>query len=390
MSTRSRGFTLIELLVVIAIIAILAAILFPVFAKAREKARQTSCINNQRQIGVAVAMYVQDNEETIFPDSVSSSWATYLKPYNEPSIYDCPTKTGKGNNDVPEYGFNSFLFGKALGDVVSPAAALLTADYNVDSTNKNYAITNFDTNTDARHNAGFVLSCVDGHVAYESFKNTTAFSALLARGYDPFPAPKSLLNDTASYGAPPSAPGGNGGGKYVSSVGIPMPAGSYRTSTSAPLPNVRVDADITTTAYGNYGNTHLSIYDTRTTAVNGANWYDYGIGPILTGIVGGKTTGNNVTPVLYVKSATPVTTTSTVAETTPMTFHITFYLLNGNAVTMVLTSGSNTWGSLSVNNTDLSGMMTWANPAVTPTIALYDGSNESRYAIMTNLKVSKL
>src|SRR5437763_5721261 len=61
-----RGFTLIELLVVIAIIAILAAILFPVFAQAREKARAISCISEQKQIGTAAMMYVQDYDETFF------------------------------------------------------------------------------------------------------------------------------------------------------------------------------------------------------------------------------------------------------------------------------------------------------------------------------------
>ena len=64
--TNFRGFTLIELLVVIAIIAILAAILFPVFAQAREKARQTSCTSNTRQLSFALLMYVQDYDET-FP-----------------------------------------------------------------------------------------------------------------------------------------------------------------------------------------------------------------------------------------------------------------------------------------------------------------------------------
>src|SRR5215216_2050529 len=64
---RNHGFTLIELLVVIAIIAILAAILFPVFAQAREKARQATCLSNMRQMSMAARMYLTDYDDTVVP-----------------------------------------------------------------------------------------------------------------------------------------------------------------------------------------------------------------------------------------------------------------------------------------------------------------------------------
>ncbi len=165
-SSPRRGFTLIELLVVIAIIAILAAILFPVFAKAREKARQTTCLNNQRQIAIAISMYVQDNNETFFPDPVTQSWAMHLQPYNGPSLYDCPTKTGKGSNARPEYGINARAFSLALGDLTDPSAAFLLSDMAITKSETNYAISSSDAKEiDPRHNKSVVLTAGDGHVA---------------------------------------------------------------------------------------------------------------------------------------------------------------------------------------------------------------------------------
>jgi len=110
---RRTGFTLIELLVVIAIIAILAAILFPVFAQAREKARTISCLSNTKQIGLACMMYVQDYDETFFSNpwpgdcaddgywagaqagQPQESWAVDIYPYVKNSqLFKCPSFTG--------------------------------------------------------------------------------------------------------------------------------------------------------------------------------------------------------------------------------------------------------------------------------------------------------
>ena len=104
-SSRRKGFTLIELLVVIAIIAILAAILFPVFARARENARRASCQSNLKQIGLGMLQYVQDYDE-IYSGSFKNSpngrihWGELIYPYTKSSqIYVCPSNTSLMTND---------------------------------------------------------------------------------------------------------------------------------------------------------------------------------------------------------------------------------------------------------------------------------------------------
>jgi prepilin-type N-terminal cleavage/methylation domain-containing protein/prepilin-type processing-associated H-X9-DG protein len=103
-SSRRNGFTLIELLVVIAIIAILAAILFPVFARARENARRASCQSNMKQIGLGMLQYSQDYDETFvrtrnFINAQTVMWDTLIQPYTSvrsqpaasPQIFQCPS-----------------------------------------------------------------------------------------------------------------------------------------------------------------------------------------------------------------------------------------------------------------------------------------------------------
>jgi prepilin-type N-terminal cleavage/methylation domain-containing protein/prepilin-type processing-associated H-X9-DG protein len=179
---KVRGFTLIELLVVIAIIAILAAILFPVFAKAREKARQTSCTNNERQITAAILMFAQDHDETL---PTARTWVIDLSATYGISgkIWDCPTSDFKGSEANPDYFYfaGSFLSGVALGDVKDPVSTPMLGDL-ADAENNPPYINDQDTNDvsiavtqiDARHNDGAVVSYIDGHVKWLGPNDLTA------------------------------------------------------------------------------------------------------------------------------------------------------------------------------------------------------------------------
>jgi prepilin-type N-terminal cleavage/methylation domain-containing protein/prepilin-type processing-associated H-X9-DG protein len=134
---RRAGFTLIELLVVIAIIAILAAILFPVFAKAREKARQASCASNEKQLGLAFLQYAQDYDEN-FPTGTDdppagpwgASWAGRVNAYvKSPALYHCPddstSTAGIANAVALSYNYNrSIPFNNPGAGYAGPAGAI--------------------------------------------------------------------------------------------------------------------------------------------------------------------------------------------------------------------------------------------------------------------------
>ena len=173
---RHHGFTLIELLFVIAIIAILAAILFPVFGRAREKARQTQCLSNLKQIATALLMYAQDHQEKFPP---AATWVVATAQTGK--VLDCPSSSIVGKASAPDYvyiagelgGHGTFLAGLGLGDITAPAEAPMLAD-GVRTASDTPFIRHDATDmlekavktVDARHNKGANVAFVDGHVAY--------------------------------------------------------------------------------------------------------------------------------------------------------------------------------------------------------------------------------
>jgi len=191
-----RGFTLIELLVVIAIIAILAAILFPVFARAREKARQTTCLSNVKETMLGALMYAQDYDEMmnrlansnclpsyILPNGSTYTagtmlWHTMLFPYTKNfQIWDCPsTAAGYTGNYTGggDYGISSLGAGQALGNFVSPAECMFFADsgggdaYNIDGDDADALPVGDGHEIPARHNEGANCGFIDGHAKWMS------------------------------------------------------------------------------------------------------------------------------------------------------------------------------------------------------------------------------
>ena len=191
---KTKGFTLIELLVVIAIIAILAAILFPVFARAREKARQSSCLSNCKQLGLAQAMYTQDYDECLVPAYTDDAgpggtrtWCTLwyaglLEPYTKNrQIAQCPNSRGQAYTGLggTDYGINYRIchdwWGERLGQLKYPAETIIMADSDWTRSTADYHTSNcwrlsigFHPSffIPARHNGGANIVFCDGHAKW--------------------------------------------------------------------------------------------------------------------------------------------------------------------------------------------------------------------------------
>jgi prepilin-type N-terminal cleavage/methylation domain-containing protein/prepilin-type processing-associated H-X9-DG protein len=223
-----RGFTLIELLVVIAIIAILASILFPVFSRARAKARQTACLSNMKQLALALNMYAQDYDETLpawafgatgssdnGPGQGAWTWDTVILPYmRNIQILTCPDSPyGKVvGSSFKEAGqpMRSYAMPRYVGDPYgtsnagmtyadcmidappAPAATVLLFEkgergigYVGDSTGENFfqshSCTNQGLDTKPFHNGGKNFAFLDGHAKWYS-ETAGPFAALTGNG----------------------------------------------------------------------------------------------------------------------------------------------------------------------------------------------------------------
>ena len=209
-NTQKRsGFTLIELLVVIAIIAILAAILFPVFQKVRENARRTACLSNLKQIGLGLVQYTQDADEkepggaNIY--GVGTGWAGQIYPYLKSiAVYQCPDDSGHGSR-ASSYGLNANFVvnpygapastvngvsyaantappnGHSLADFVAPSKTVMlfevtnSAGYDVSNVSGAYAN---GFNSDSQYNGGSAAGLGVGNTGYSE---PSGFGAPTAR-----------------------------------------------------------------------------------------------------------------------------------------------------------------------------------------------------------------
>lgn len=153
-----RGFTLIELLVVVAIIGVLTAILFPVFVKAREKTRQSKCLNNQRQIATAIQIFAQDHDE-IYPRE--TVWGDVSLP---PGVTACPSQPTLAQG----YIYSGYLSGKNIASVKNSLNEIITADgAHAATTAPTITFDNLGYGPDDlsyRHVGSVAVSFVDGHV----------------------------------------------------------------------------------------------------------------------------------------------------------------------------------------------------------------------------------
>ena len=194
---RRKGFTLIELLVVIAILAILAAILFPVFARAREKARQSNCLSNVKQLMLAVQQYVTDYDQayplaTIYartpwttPDGTQSTdrmpWFVATQPYIQNiQILNCPSVSagydGGTNRDRVGYGLNGYIGRGPIqqSGVNFPAECMCIAEragafYSHDAdlpAHRYEAVSGRTRLAGDRHNEGLNIGFCDGHAKW--------------------------------------------------------------------------------------------------------------------------------------------------------------------------------------------------------------------------------
>ena len=202
-TSRKQGFTLIELLVVIAIIAILAAILFPVFQKVRENARRTSCLSNLKQVGLAVTQYYQDYDEKgpngWDPYGRCSGWAWEVYPYiKSTGAFACPDDTN-GGKGVSSYGMNANLASRQNGSNVKGSAIGLAISQFASPAN---TVLLFEVQSAANSPYDVSLNDPNNPLADNSNGNNgqSASGYGVGNDYDPSGAGTQSVANAASYG----------------------------------------------------------------------------------------------------------------------------------------------------------------------------------------------